>query len=289
MILSWLMTPHPIPQLMWPFHLVKLILSWLTHTPPTSPRWHDTSIWWNCHSPRSDAPSQRWHPNSPRWEPHTHRKQPHSTKTLHLNRLPPIPPMPIHYQETSIKDLERKDKQIKKSIPSLEEQLNELMFEKAHIQSCLDYFQTDQDNFMQAVENYHSPSTPPSSPPSSPSDRSPTPLPIPPRPSFLQSMATSLLLSIPADNTWSWCDCSYHTYTLHYSSAGNGRINECNNDPPHPESVSLFGCRTPSPPPHPRPPPDSPYTPRKPQNPNNPTYRHQCLCYDCVHGSGCGW
>ena len=124
------------------------------------------------------------------------------------------------------------------------------MFEKARIKSCLDYFQTDQDDFMQTVENYHSPSTPPSSPPSSPSprDRSPMPLPVLPRPSFLQSMATSLLSSIPADNTWSWCDCSYRTYTLHYSSASNGRANECNNDPPLLESFALFGGhRTPSP------------------------------------------
>ena len=124
---------------------------------------------------------------------------------------------------------------------------------------------------MQAVENYHSLSTPPSSPPSSPSprDHSPMPPPVLPRPSFLQSMATSLLSSIPADNTWPWCDHSYHTYTLHYSSAGDGRTNECHNDPPLPKSFTLFGgCRTPSPSlPCPRPPPDSPYTPRKYQNP----------------------
>ena len=124
------------------------------------------------------------------------------------------------------------------------------MFEKAHIKSCLDYFQTNQDDFMQTVENYHSLSTSPSSHLSSPSlrDCSPTPLPVPPRPSFLKSMATSLRSSIPADNMWSWCDHSYSTYTLHYSSAGDGRTNECHNDPPLLESFALFGgCRTPSP------------------------------------------
>ena len=165
---------------------------------------------------------------------------------LHLNHSPSIPPMPIHYQKTSIKDLERTDKQIKKSMASLKKELNKLMLEKAHIQSCFNYFQTDQDDFMQTVENYHS-STPPSSPPSSPRDRSPMPPSILPRSSFLQSMATSLLSSVPVDNTWSQCDHSYHIYTLHYSSTGDGRRNECNNNPPLPKSFSLFGYRTPSP------------------------------------------
>ena len=41
--------------------------------------------------------------------------------------------------------------------------------------------------------------------------------------------------------------------------------------------------------PHPRSLPDSPYTPRKPRDSNKPIYRHQCLCYDCVHGRGCAW
>ena len=176
----------------------------LADTPPPSPRWHDHSIWSNRHSTRSDAPSPRWCPNSPGWQPHACRKQPHfptaaitpsiswqqSTKSHPCRKQPhspwtaitssptfksspPIPPMPIHYQKTSMKDLERKDKQIKKSIASLEKQLNELMFEKAHIQSCLDYFQTDHDDFMQTVENYHSSSTPPSNSPSPPRDHSP--------------------------------------------------------------------------------------------------------------------
>ena len=53
---------------------------------------------------------------------------------LHLN-CPPFHPCPFIIKKTSIKDLERKDKQIKKSKASLEIQLNKLMFEKAHIQS----------------------------------------------------------------------------------------------------------------------------------------------------------
>ena len=35
------------------------------------------------------------------------------------------------------------------------------MFEKAHIQSCLDYFQTDQDDFMQTVKIITPPLLPP--------------------------------------------------------------------------------------------------------------------------------
>ena len=79
--------------------------------------------------------------------------------------------MPLHYQKTSIKDLGKKDKEIKNSIASLQKQPNKLMFQKANIQSCLHYFEMDQEYFMQTVENYYTPSTP-SSPPS---DHSPTP------------------------------------------------------------------------------------------------------------------
>ena len=228
---------------------------------------------------------------------HPCRKQPHSPRTAITsspnfppNHPHPIPPMPINYQKTTIKCLERKDKELKKLIASLEKKLDKLNFEKAHIESCLDYIQTDQDDFMQTVENYHFTSTPQSSPPSSPRSRSPTPPPVPPRPSFLQSMATSLLSSIPVENSWSWGDHSYHTYSLHYSFPGNGRTNECHNDLTLPESFALFGgCRTPSQL-HlvPDPLPDTQYTPRKPWDPK-PTYRGQCLCYDCVHCNDCMW
>ena len=146
----------------------------------------------------------------------------------------------------------------------------------------------EQDDFMETVENYHTTSTPQSSPPSSPRSRSPMPLPVPPRPSFLQCMATSFLSAVPKDNSWSRCDNDIRTYSFHYTCPGTGRANE--SDPPLPESFPLFnGHRTPSPHPTYRPsPPDSPITPRKPRNPM-PTYRGQCLCYDCVHGNGCKW
>ena len=113
--------------------------------------------------------------------------------------------MPENYKKTTIKDLEKKDKELKKSIISREKQLEKLNFEKAHIECCLDYFQTEQDNFMEIVENYHTTSTPQSSPPSSPRSHSLTPLPVLPRPSFLQCMATSFLSSVPVDNSWSRC------------------------------------------------------------------------------------
>ena len=183
--------------------------------------------------------------------------------------------------------MEKKDKELKKSIASLEKQLEKLNFEKAHIKYCLDYFQTEQDNFMETVENYHSTTTPQSSPPSSPRSHSPMPPPVLPRPSFLQCKATSFLSSVPAENSWSQCDHLTHSYSFHYTSPGSGRTNE--SDPPLPESFPLFsGCRTPSPHPYCPSPPDSPFTPRKPRDPK-PTYRGQCLCHDCVCGSGCMW
>ena len=195
--------------------------------------------------------------------------------------------MPDNYKKTTIKDLEKKDKELKKSIISLQKQLEKLNFEKAHIECCLDYFQTEQDDFMETVENYHTTSTPQSSPPSSPRSHSPMPLPVLPRPSFLQCMATSFLSSVPADNSWSRCDHSTRSYSFHYTSPGTGRANE--SDPPLPESFPLLsGRRTPSPRPYHLSPPDSPFTPRKPRDPK-PTYRGQCLCYDCICGSGCMW
>ena len=151
-----------------------------------------------------------------------------------------------NYKKTTIKYLEKKDKELKKSIISLERQLEKLNFEKAHIECCLDYFQMEQDDFMGTVENYHTTSTPQSSPPSSPRSCSPMPPPVSPRPSFLQCMATSFLSAVPKDNSWSWCDNDIRTYSFHYTCPGTGRANE--SDPPLPESFTLFnGHRTPSP------------------------------------------
>ena len=170
--------------------------------------------------------------------------------------------MPLNYEKTLIKELEKK---IKKSIASLEKQLKDLMFEKAHIQSCLDYFETDQEDFMQTVETYHTPSTPASSPPSLPRYHSPMSPQILPRPSFLQSMASSVLSVIPPDNMWLCSDCSYCTHRMDYHSYNTGGRTDPNNDPPLSESFSMFCHRTPSPPSYPKPPPESPQGPRKNQ------------------------
>ena len=204
-----------------------------------------------------------------------------------MNSPPLFHPCPIIIKKITIKDLEKRDKELNKSIASLQKQLDELNFEKAKIKCCLDYFQTNQDDFMETVENYHSTSIPQSSPPPSPKSHSPMPLPVLPRPSFFQSKTTSFLSSIPVDNSWSRCDHSTHTYSFHYTSPGGGRSNE--SDSPLPESFTLFsGCRTPFHHPYYPSPPDSPFTPRKPRDPK-PSYRGRCLCYNCICGSGCMW
>ena len=116
--------------------------------------------------------------------------------------MPPLlHPCPIIIKKTTIKDLEKRDKELNKSIASLLKQLDKLNFEKAKIECCLDYFQTDQDNFMETVENYHATSTPQSSPPPSPKSHSPVPLPV--------------CLDLPFSKVW--LQVSYHLYqqTIH--------------------------------------------------------------------------
>ena len=216
--------------------------------------------------------------------PVIHHSDPLNPIPQHSNRSSPIPPMPIKYEKTSIKELEEKDKQIKKSITALQNQLKDLMFEKTHIQSCLDYFETDQEDFMKTVETYHTPSTPPSSPPSLLRDRSPMAPPILPRPSFLQHMASSLLAVMPPDNAWS---CSEHLYRMNYHSNNTGGRTELNYDPPLPESFSMFRCRSPPSISCLRPCSESPHG-EKPQNNNQTSRSHnnQCYCWDCMHDSG---
>ena len=46
---------------------------------------------------------------------------------------PPIPPMPKGYKKTSIKDLEKKHKEVKKTIKQLEKELDKLYIEKIHL------------------------------------------------------------------------------------------------------------------------------------------------------------
>ena len=80
---------------------------------------------------------------------------------------PPIPPMPRKCEKTSIKDWKKKDKQLQKSIISTNYD------EKTHMECCLDYFETDQDDFMNTLETNST--TPPEL------DTQPQPQPVPPR------------------------------------------------------------------------------------------------------------
>ena len=53
---------------------------------------------------------------------------------------PPIPPMPKGYKKTCIKDLEKKHKEVKKTIKQLEKELDKLYIEKIHLDGCIGYF-----------------------------------------------------------------------------------------------------------------------------------------------------
>ena len=85
---------------------------------------------------------------------------------------PPIPPIPRKYEKTSTKDLKKKDKELTKKIISVQRQLQKLLNDKAHIECCLDCFETDQDDFMNTLETN-------STPPSEPDKRAPSPPPPP--------------------------------------------------------------------------------------------------------------
>ena len=80
--------------------------------------------------------------------------------------------MPKGYKKTSIKDLEKKHKEVKKTIKQLEKELDKLYIEKIHLDRCIGYFNDDSEDFMKQIN-------PPSPPPDDPS---PPPPPIPPRP-----------------------------------------------------------------------------------------------------------
>ncbi|MCG8620381.1 MAG: hypothetical protein MJE68_00060, partial [Proteobacteria bacterium] len=83
---------------------------------------------------------------------------------------PPIPPLPLDYQNepvsdltssfwtininptSTVKDLEKQHKEIKKQIAPLQQQLNKLYEEQAHIESCRDFFETDATGFMNTYQ-----------------------------------------------------------------------------------------------------------------------------------------
>ena len=126
----------------------------------------------------------------------------------------------------------------------------------------------------------------PPSPP--PDDPSPPPPPIPPRPqehqkSFVEHLGSALFSAIPRQEQWT---SSVRTHQFAFECNQRDERVERHEDPPLPESFTLFRKRPPSfvynPPeyrsPSPPPPPPPRSTSPKPE-------RHgQCYCYDCVHG-----
>ena len=117
---------------------------------------------------------------------------------------PPIPPMPKGYKKTCIKDLEKKHKEVKKTIKQLEKELDKLYIKKIHLDGCIGYFNDDSEDFMKQIN-------PPSPPPDDPS---PPPPPIPPRPqehqkSFVEHLGSALFSAIPRQEQWT---SSVHTH-----------------------------------------------------------------------------
>ena len=195
---------------------------------------------------------------------------------------PPIPPMPKGYKKTCIKDLEKKHKEVKKTIKQLEKELDKLYIKKIHLEGCIGYFNDDSEDFMKQIN-------PPSPPPDDPS---PPPPPIPPRPqehqkSFVEHLGSALFSVIPRQEQWTSSVC---THQFAFECDHRGERVERHEDPPLPESFTLFRehppsfvynppeYRSPSPPPPPPPPPPPRSTSPKPE------WRGQCYCYDCVHG-----
>ena len=161
--------------------------------------------------------------------------------TPHDNqRPPPIPPRSIGYKNTSMKDLEKKHRDINKSISPLQRQLDKLNNQKAHIESCLNFFETDQTGFM----NTYQPPTPATSPEERERDSS-LPPPIPPRPTLFtlwEHLGCTLFDTLPKDNVWS---CSHScTRTGSHHSDNTGHSTGSTEDP-LPEPFSLFGHSSP--------------------------------------------
>ena len=205
---------------------------------------------------------------------------PHDNK-IRDPQPPPIPPMPKGYKKTSIKDLEKKHKEVKKTIKKLEKELDKLYIEKIHLDRCIGYFNDDSEDFIRQIN-------PPSPPPDDPS---PPPPPIPPRPqehqkSFVEHLGSALFSAIPRQEQWT---SSVRTHQFAFECDQRGERVERHEDPPLPESFTLFREHTPSsvynPPEYRSPSPPPPPTPSRPWSTSPKPERHgQCYCYDCVHG-----
>ena len=191
---------------------------------------------------------------------------------------PPIPTMPKGYKETFIKDLEKKHKEVKKTIKELKKELDKLYIEKIHLDACIGYFNDDSEDFMKQIN-------PPSPPPDDPS---PPPPPIPPRPqehqkSFVEHLGSALFSAIPRQEQWT---SSVRTHQFAFECDRRGERVEKREGPPLPESFTLFRERPPSfvynLPEYrsPLPPPPLPSQSPSPKS----EWLGQCYCYDCVHG-----
>ena len=140
--------------------------------------------------------------------------------------------MPKGYKKTCIKDLEKKHKEVKKTIKQLEKELDKLYIEKIHLDGCIGYYNDDSEDFMKQIN--------PSSPP--PDDPSPPPPPIPPRPqehqkSFVEHLGSALFSAIPRQEQWTSSVCT-HQFALECDRRGERE--ERRKDPPLPESFTLF-------------------------------------------------
>ena len=188
---------------------------------------------------------------------------------------PPIPPMPKGYKKTSIKDLEKKHKEVKKTIKELEKELEKLYVEKVHLDGCIGYFNEDSADFLKQIN--------PPSPPPEADDPSPPPPPISPRSeeqrSFVEAMGAALFSAVPRQDQWS-SSVRTHSFAYDYDRRGE-RVErqERWEDPPLPESFALFSTlrprfemprlevRSPSPPP--------PSPPRPRPRPRTPSPKHE--------------
>ena len=148
---------------------------------------------------------------------------------------PPIPPLPVGYKTTTVKQLEKKHKHIQKEIAAQLKELEILKNQKAHIEVCLDYFETDEQDFMCTLQG---PCTPPEEEETaSPGAKSESPPPTPPRPSFLEHLG--MTLGCFAHRRYrSRSDRTHRNRPIPGGYSGSTRQSE---DDPLPEPFTLFG------------------------------------------------
>ena len=218
-------------------------------------------------------------------ESHSPPQPPNCSESALPPMPPPIPPLPVGYKTTTVKQLEKKHKHIQKEIAAQCKELEILKNQKAHIEVCLDYFETDEQDFMCTLQG---PSTPPKEEETtSPGAKSESPPPTPPRPSFLEHLGTTLLAALPTEDIWSRSDRTHRNRPIPSGYSGSTRRSE---DDPLPEPFTSFsggGTRSRPSPPHrrsPSPPPPPP--PPSGGSGSGSAHNAHCLCWDCMHARG---